>query len=474
MNLVTASKKIYKDCRLLFIAAGRKIFIKKIPIDSEPSRQDAKTLVVPVKEPFSDADEQVINAVEIGDVNGVETLATVDTAGQLCLWSLANLDVPIVVQLDESAWSISFSVDRIFVGCNAHVISEVCTRSWQVVRTWSEHDHNIPSVAISSDGRWLGSVSIDSSFCLRDTVNGKSSRYPLGKWGWTCRCISVKNIESVADYGINGQEYRCANKESYNGDSDTGDSADYIRQIEHSDAVEWMEDFEDSLNSDPSEADWHSQDDELGALVPSDAVWTAEDIEEVAENGSYESDTGILNHRRLERSSLLTGESVSGDSISQVVRNQRHRSFQTIPTEEAIQSDHLFTVTTGNDLCIYDPVNGCLLSIELSAFHWQTINPRDWLQYNRYCMSLWVPELSCLILGNQAGFVTIVRFMFETLTLCVKGMSVHGNSPLVGFSVYKTSELEFSLYMLHLTGAVTMARIERIIQSVDISNTVLC
>lgn len=162
------------------------------------------------------------------------------------------------------------------------------------------------------------------------------------------------------------------------------------------------------------------------------------------------------------------------------------------------EKPQLIYYLTSHDLYIYDfnfllkvpdlnPTNSSILhSVALYRILYSTVMPDQRVFFNnaslhwaheRYCFSIWSPELSSLILGNQLGFVSIVHLRRdrseeeELGKVCVKTMTLTipmGDSevmPLAGIDLKRVDPKNphyFHLFLLHLDGTMRIYLIRRI------------
>ena len=204
-----------------------------------------------------------------------------------------------------------------------------------------------------------------------------------------------------------------------------------------------------------------------------------------------------------EGDSQLEGED---HGVDQIPSTQEEREEEVeVGTETSVEKEietpisfaqqekpQLIYYLTSHDLYVYD-FNYLLKATDPSPFTtialyrilYSTVTPDQRAFFNnaslhwaheRYCFSIWSPELSSLILGNQLGFVSIVHIRRdhsedeEQGKICVKTMILTipmGDSevmPLAGIDLKRVDSQNphyFHLYLLHLDGTMRIYLIRK-------------
>lgn len=182
-----------------------------------------------------------INTLRLVDYDGATLLAATTMDGRVVLWDTDHLTQPPIVRQctreghqDNSAWSVASTPNRydgtspsppiIAVGTNAH-----CAFLWELEKDSSAAGsnltspasppsaascpivgvgHNVPSVDISSCGRFLALACIDGHTRIAqidsNTQDGEttttkfiSERAISSQWGWTVRWIRPDSIQRI-------------------------------------------------------------------------------------------------------------------------------------------------------------------------------------------------------------------------------------------------------------------------------------
>lgn len=156
--------------------------------------------------------------------------------------------------------------------------------------------------------------------------------------------------------------------------------------------------------------------------------------------------------------------------------------------EDAVED--FVALTTAHDLYLVRLRDGSiLLKHALPQLMGTSVRGRvpSGIQFNRFCMSQWVMQLSCLFLGNQAGYLVIYHFLREVGTnhLTIRSILIDPTptAPMAGFSVFeqpvdeypKISRRLWYLYVLYLDGRKLLVQIERVFnQELDLTGLHLC
>ena len=280
------------------------------------------------------------------------------------------------------------------------------------------------------------------------------------------------------------------------------------------------------------------------ALVPEEN-WTTDDEQaEISHTSNFPtdhqssssphfSDTAYLNARRLGRSSLTISEDSFmvqdnyemqtlgnsdledihvGDITNRVRHSLTRRPCSSVPRqlhkmEFSVPKStvSLIAVTTISNLIIIDPDSRSVLFNEPL----DQIVPREpadeliswnnpiFLTFNRLNMMEWVPEIGCLLIGNQNGRLAILHLLASVAedehgeakhVITLEGCSVEAEplAPIAGFTAYQCQPVEKSMAPLHAIcspypeswriyivygdGTRTIVHVDRQFTALDISN----
>jgi hypothetical protein len=527
MNLVAVSE----GKKLLFIASKLQIFVKSI---GEPHRE---LLVLQAKraENVEELGEpQTINTIETGILNEKEYLVAVDTAGLIHIWECSNLGTEgKVLYAPASAWSIAFTSASLAIGNNAHSASifSVTSEGYADVENLPLHEHNVPSVAFSKDGRWLASVSIDGTCAICEMRGGSVRRINLEQWGWSVCWMSWEDLERPSDYGELGSKWKANLLEfqffrhtrgvsfvdRFNIDVLDDDFEDHEDYDGHNE--EYEEFIEDHVGSEYfMGGDAYDNDQEVWPVsFNEDAHSTDEDYDAT----SVEGDPGMLARVRIRRELFsvndevnsggvdddeVNDEQVNDEEASNEVHDERRlhdgrlheerfygeppRSNYPPPTNLfstlvftskeplPLGRSGFFAAATNTDLILLDPIDGTiLLRMDLGDLIPSSVLHAARLQSNRLCMSQWIPELSLLLLGNQCGCVLAIHLMLLSSGNIQAKVAVlpltAASERLAGLRAYRMGPDEWELYILYNDGMAVTVRLMRIVDYLDLTNTVL-
>ena len=489
MNLVAISE----SKKLLFIANKLQIFVKFI------GNSHRESLILQAKR-ADNAEEfgepQVINTIETGMLNEKEYLVAVDTAGLVHIWECDNLEGEAkVLYAPASAWSIAFSSTSLAIGNNAHSASifNVTSDGYADVENLTLHEHNVPSVAFSKDGRWLASVSIDGTCAIREIKGGSVKRINLEQWGWTVCWIGWGDLERHSDYGELSSKWKASLLE--------------FQFFRHTRGVSFVDRF--NIEDDFEDYEGHNEEyDNVGSdyFMGGDAYDNDQEGWPVTSNEdmrSIDSDNGMLIRARIRQTSS-SDDDRTNDRTHEDQTHEDDRTLEDNPNlhEEPLRSSYpppisllgtsvftskepvpfgksgFFAATTNSDLMLLDPTDGTiLLRMDLGDLIPSSILHAARLQSNRLCMSQWIPELSLLLLGNQCGCMLAIHFMVlssEKIQAEVAVLPLTAASErLAGLRAYRIGPDEWELYVLYNDGMAMTARLMRIVDYLDPTNTVL-
>lgn len=538
MNLVTASHRLLQDHRLIFIAVENKVYVKFVHCHGPSATRPPTILEMPVPPPEYLAqletasteavhEDRLINCLTVGRIGAREFLAVADEVGQVAIWDLERLaSGPVrVIRTTSSTWSLSFSDRFLMVGCNRHdvMIYEALTGRL-VVHHRSRHAHNIPGVHLhvadpGVDHRKevlfeAASVSIDGTFLYtqiashaRDERMIREEMVSLGQWGWTVTRIRAVELESERDYGQIQLGFRCKRSVSYASAKETSvDQSDNLRS-------EWIvevlgEERRAQLREQATEQPTYVLDEEEGWPLGerSESFFASSDS---VETDDVESDTAILNRERRQRI-VERGVHYSGDELFTVhdvddvevdvdvdvdvdededwdERESFVESKFTVTSDRALGRDDttLYAVTSISELFLITTGGCVLLRIPLPAL--VPMPPSPLMPNNRYNMSQWIPALSLLVLGNQAGHLLLLHLVVTGPQGLISAQAAvvprSSDAILAGFVAYPMDDGEWAserarvwhLYILFLDGSFMDVRIERRLQGIlDLANLSLC
>ncbi|KAI9596184.1 hypothetical protein BDF19DRAFT_412777 [Syncephalis fuscata] len=235
----------------------------------KPQRQSILRMPTQENTTSLDTEFRTINAIHVGEVGPEEMLVAVDELGFVTAWFTAALKhPPIQLEVHESAWGIatngpayllaisanSFQIvvwdlhdwfidpesDKLYwndamnthastsntanvlmsdklpsISTNGHRFQPRKTTTQSVdaplgngfkKRIFKGHKHNVPSISMSSCGRWLASCSIDSSVRVWRLCDGQCimQRNFESAWGWSVQFIQPSQFKyispSILDY----------------------------------------------------------------------------------------------------------------------------------------------------------------------------------------------------------------------------------------------------------------------------------
>lgn len=440
--------------------------------------------------------EQYINSIRVGQMASRVVLVSVDTLAAVNVWDAHTLECISAFFVSQSAWSIAFdpSSNCILIGNNAWEITSYSLSSLSIQGRAVEHTHNIP--ALDADDRVQVSASIDGTCHIRKMHNGNEVQIiDIGSWCWTCTIIRVNDVEPCSIFGqehdVNTRiAYLCrtggAAEESQplmesDYDADLGDSGNDI-------------DYEDFLVD--QEADYLDESYEDGEvevrqlasenyLEPmSEESWDGNDetqfAESVAEQSGRQQSTQLFFSGTLHGGPRTLGR-YDGENATLNYYEQTGQMNDVFLSGEEIRMNEdpvedFVALTTAHDLYLVRLRDGSiLLKHGLSQLMGTSVRGRvpSGIQFNRFCMSQWVMQLSCLFLGNQAGYLVIYHFLREVGTnhLTIRSVLIDPTptAPMAGFSVFeqpvdeypKISRRLWYLYVLYLDGRKLLVQIER-------------
>lgn len=534
MNLVAVSERLSRqqDHLLLFIAVERRIHVKPVSSWSGSERGLAAVILEMPTPPMDylaslESDDQeespfdthrLINYLTVGRIGQEQFLAVADEVGQVAVWNVASVSRgPVqVIRTGSSVWSLSFSAQYLLVGCNRHeVLLYELPSGLLLFRHPHRHQHNIPSLHLLSRTRStsatsffeIASVSIDGTFLYTEIEGSsktiRSQEVSLEQWGWTVVRIAVPELERECDYGQIQQSFRCKQSPLYNPRGQRQDRRALVHDPYYDAPV--LDDFysyQDSYSVELDvEPDWFPIEEEAelssdvmgeGTSHPTDPHpghlfhalnedrWPSTDTFSSTDRGSQsevESDTAYLNRTRRQQASdpLETGlfchpaDEEDDNWEGEESRSRQPRFIVTSDLSLSPEHDTLYAVTSISELFLITKDGVVLLRLPLPALH--PTPPSPLMPNNRYNMAQWIPPLSLLIVGNQAGqllLLHLVTSMTGHLNAQVAVVPRRMDALLAGFVAHPLGEGDrvWNLYILFLDGTFLDVRIERCLQGI--------
>ncbi|CAG8433203.1 515_t:CDS:10 [Ambispora gerdemannii] len=213
------------DCNSIFVGKDKPKPIRKLktPCSEPPPSEDSIN-----EDPFRGSE---VNAIKVGKLGIEEALVAVNGLG-VFIWFTSMLHkTPIHFCNESSTWGIAMhGPSRLLaVSANSHVITIYDLRDGlpEFVATTEEkdidkdinsvpnknplllepkiclrgHDHNIPNIAFSPDGKFLVSCSIDNTCRIWNVKTGESlvSKQISLDWGWSTCFVSPSSFKLVSE-----------------------------------------------------------------------------------------------------------------------------------------------------------------------------------------------------------------------------------------------------------------------------------
>ncbi|KAJ3258726.1 hypothetical protein HK103_003320 [Boothiomyces macroporosus] len=150
-----------------------------------------------------------LNAILIGHFGEDEVLASAGDNGLISIYHTNDLALkPIQLINDESTWGLAIcqKFSLIAVSDNGYKITiwnlstsnNVLGKHKRILRG---HEHNIPCINFSGDGKYLISCSIDKTMRIWNVSTGEQmntiSVNP--EWNWKCSFINLKDVKLISD-----------------------------------------------------------------------------------------------------------------------------------------------------------------------------------------------------------------------------------------------------------------------------------
>lgn len=223
LNLVESSPK----GDLIFIAEGEKIYCFESANICTPNGKKEPFHILELERAGHD-----INFVKCGTCCGLEILASVDDGNGINIFYIDHIRAVlhnqklkeqaknssghfineekwkrIFILGDESTWGISICRDQplICVSSNAHTVNIFNLDSVNLYKdkiTVTGHQHNIPSIDITPCGKYLLTISIDSTARIWYLNHDDKTATEIGKknignsWGWYCSWVPKHTVRN--------------------------------------------------------------------------------------------------------------------------------------------------------------------------------------------------------------------------------------------------------------------------------------
>ncbi|KAI8642256.1 WD40-repeat-containing domain protein [Parasitella parasitica] len=170
----------------------------------------------------------IINAIKVGKMLEKEILVSVSEMGEICIWKTEQLDEPpLILKYSNNGiatWGIAIHGDQGLLAVSAnnfkitvYNISEMTTRfgkrsnkkpnylqSAEKIEL-EGHEHNIPNIDFNETGRYIASVSVDTTCRIWDIVSkqmitqkrSSSRESTQHAWCWSTKFIKPGNFKHV-------------------------------------------------------------------------------------------------------------------------------------------------------------------------------------------------------------------------------------------------------------------------------------
>ena len=506
-------------------------------------------------------------------INGQEFLLACCWDAWVYVFGNVDTDKPFRMgkdcQLNESVWGADLYEGKLCVSSNTHwgYIFEPM-QSQRYSTALSGHQHNIPCVAYSPQGRYLATACIDQCLRLYD-VTGE---YPKGRmfelkgdsgWGvgfilredieWEVRGVDYSHFHmqftpevehldamnlsvTVPSYywddwgdGVGGELVFTGTdlNTDATSESDAIDESESELQSESNDENEATGDSGEepsddneitSLNSDSNNEsesnaieetetdELQESEEQLGESSNEDesrySIEPSDDNESEHYSENMSTNSELENEEPVSRGAIDESDAVSpgsdelrseDDTDNQESQSDLHKYSDNLSLNEKFElkeADHYVFYLSSRNLHIYKLSELCSVGtpqaeLSLHRILLTSVSPDQralfhngslhW-EHERYVFAKYVPDLSCLFLANQLGFVTIlllrkrveddggIYLMTMSLTLPMGDDDV---SPLVGMDVCRVdpdNPTFHKLYMLHLDGTLRTYLIRKVIK----------
>jgi WD40 repeat protein len=431
----------------------------------------------------------------------------------------------------ESLWGIDFFKDEwIVTSSNTHDAYLFPATDTADIQILEGNQHNIPAISFSLEGNYVASAGIDGTlriFKRGEEGDGKCFT-PSHDWGWSVGFINVEDLDEQQDL----IDYSSTHIKFIRKDEELIDLQDLLEQNTLPPLViyenyldpdrdgshltrdiggefirmpvgqyllqELMSDVDEYRRTEPNHNDESGEEEEseifedpLSEMSDLEITINPEPIQNQADFGETERESESENHQ--------DDEIIAMDQISYAETeetdieeggNSEEKPLISFTKQERPQ---LVYYLTSHDLYVYD-FNYLLqvtdpnptTAIAIYRILYSTVTPDQRAFFNnatlqwaheRYCFTLWSADLSCLILGNQLGFVSIVHFRRDRSEeekqgkICVRTMVLTipmGDCdvmPLAGIDLKRIDPNNpnyFHLYLLHLDGSLRIYLIRRL------------
>ncbi|CAO3638913.1 unnamed protein product [Mucor fragilis] len=225
MNLCAVSNEI--PCTF-FVAMNYKIHVYTLDTINSPFKDPVKTLTSESAARTGGGTESpfIINAIKVGRMLDKEVIVSVSEMGEICIWKTEDLDEPPLILNNNgiATWGVAIHGEQGLLAVSANNskiavfnIAEMTTKFGK--RSSKEpnylgttekielegHEHNIPNIDFSETGRYIASVSVDTTCRIWDistrrmvTHKRSSSRqHSQDAWCWSAKFIKPGNFKHV-------------------------------------------------------------------------------------------------------------------------------------------------------------------------------------------------------------------------------------------------------------------------------------
>ncbi|GAN06934.1 hypothetical protein MAM1_0141c06424 [Mucor ambiguus] len=210
------------------IAMNYKIYVYTLDTINSPFKDPVKTLTSDSAARTGGGTESpfIINAIKVGRMLGTEVLVSVSEMGEICIWKTEDLDEPPLILNNNgiATWGIAIHGDQGLLAVSANNfkiavfnIAEMTTKFGK--RSSKEpnylgtaekielegHEHNIPNIDFNETGRYIASVSVDTTCRIWDVstrrmvTQKRSSSQQLSQdaWCWSAKFIKPGSFKHV-------------------------------------------------------------------------------------------------------------------------------------------------------------------------------------------------------------------------------------------------------------------------------------
>eukprot|EP01122_Echinamoeba_exundans_P006046 TRINITY_DN1630_c0_g1_i1.p1 TRINITY_DN1630_c0_g1~~TRINITY_DN1630_c0_g1_i1.p1 ORF type:complete len:492 (+),score=55.87 TRINITY_DN1630_c0_g1_i1:346-1821(+) len=410
MNVLQMSK----DEKHVFVARAHEIhcFARR----NDTNAFSPSCILVPP--PGLESEISQIKAMEIGDV---PVLVSACDSGDVFIWSQEDLSrPPIRLRNGESSWSLTSSQDSpyLFVGSNEWTIHRYRLDAGSPSEIEADklvfkgHQHNVPCIDLSPNGKFLASVSVDETVIIWNAVTGEKLHQKLipGGWGWSCKWIRKRDVATTAApdvlssivSNLSGEENPDLAKLMTEISAEktlVPPDATANAQVPLKDGIDSFEFYDKEDVEDDYYSDGDLDDDEEFEDVLDDDDDGAEDVDDEM--------VGSPPPRDDDKGDPETQESASkraklSESTLALFADFKNRAEQRKIDEDQL-SDYYLVCGSFNDLIVIDCVSLQTVAQLSQALHRPPGTPGILLSMQRLAMMEFIPSMSALVVASQGA-----------------------------------------------------------------------